>query len=427
MPIDVAFAVPTIKLLLAGYGLLQAISPGGKGIAEAVKSFADLFDNSQKLDKLLGDRALLPLVRELQTAAQKIAADFLTAQSGHQQQAEDAINLFDQVAGRVVPGPDELARLGIDPAATLAEMLRRAMEDRDFARSPLAPSFFTMVLGPVLQRLLNDAEFVGKIEPSLWRRSLEVQSGIKDDTSAIRTDTQVIMATVLQMQQMLESKGEAANARASGVTDLSLIGLARRSATSTENLEQAFREFERLVEIEIGVQTRTSFGSNSDSQIDDVIRQVQQLSARNENQSAIDTADQAIQDWKERQKRELSGVLRLLAEKRDQYLLLLDAKSAAAVIAETIALDSPDPATHFTQLRAVQDEYYARGRDRGLNLDLAVSIHLARQSLSRATDADQRGTALNDLGISLGELGQRETSPARLEQAVQSFRAALEE
>lgn len=45
----------------------------------------------------------------------------------------------------------------------------------------------------------------------------------------------------------------------------------------------------------------------------------------------------------------------------------------------------------------------------------------------RATDADQRGEALNDLGISLKTLGARESGIARLQDAVTSYRAALEE
>ena len=103
--------VSTIKLLVAGYGLLQSISPEGKGLTDAAKAFADVLDNGTKLDKLLGDKALLPMLQDLQAVERQIRADFRKAQYGHKPQAEDAINLFDQVAGRVVPTPDELAKL----------------------------------------------------------------------------------------------------------------------------------------------------------------------------------------------------------------------------------------------------------------------------------------------------------------------------
>ena len=45
--------------------------------------------------------------------------------------------------------------------------------------------------------------------------------------------------------------------------------------------------------------------------------------------------------------------------------------------------------------------------------------------LATASDADQRGAALNWLGIALQTLGERESGTARLEEAVAACRAAL--
>ena len=52
---------------------------------------------------------------------------------------------------------------------------------------------------------------------------------------------------------------------------------------------------------------------------------------------------------------------------------------------------------------------------------------MARTSHTWASNADQRGAALNDLGNALQTLGKRVSGTARLEQAVEAYRAALEE
>src|SRR5271167_3035530 len=62
-------------------------------------------------------------------------------------------------------------------------------------------------------------------------------------------------------------------------------------------------------------------------------------------------------------------------------------------------------------------EWYVRGRDKGLNLDLEVAIEIARIAVSRAKDRDERGQALNSLGNALGTLGERESGTGRLEEA----------
>ena len=61
------------------------------------------------------------------------------------------------------------------------------------------------------------------------------------------------------------------------------------------------------------------------------------------------------------------------------------------------------------------------------DLPLERQIALARAAVSAARDANQRGSALNDLGSALAALGERETGSERLEEAIAVFRAALNE
>ncbi|MEC5323228.1 tetratricopeptide repeat protein [Aurantimonas sp. A3-2-R12] len=100
-------------------------------------------------------------------------------------------------------------------------------------------------------------------------------------------------------------------------------------------------------------------------------------------------------------------------------------EEAAHLLVEILDLETAE-ADRFTALRRLQDEWYVRGRDKGLNLDLDISIELARIAVERATNSDERGAALSNMAIALASLGERERGTQRLEQAADAFKAALE-
>jgi tetratricopeptide (TPR) repeat protein len=162
----------------------------------------------------------------------------------------------------------------------------------------------------------------------------------------------------------------------------------------------------------------------------DVLQRIAEKVKGDDLDGAAREADAGIARWEseEAERREASirnGVILLEAGVK-QDLLSRDPVSAARRIARIVALEhggEPD----FDALRARQDDWYVRGRDQGLNLDLAVAIEIARLSCAIATAKDQKGTALNDLGNALATLGGRESGTARLTEAVEAYRAALEE
>ena len=118
----------------------------------------------------------------------------------------------------------------------------------------------------------------------------------------------------------------------------------------------------------------------------------------------------------------------LLEAGLEQALLRRDIVGAAERVERIVALQHPDdPAARFAKLRARQDALYVEGRDKEIVLPLEVSIEVARRTLAVARDAQERGAALNDLGVFLQTLGERESGTARLEEAVAAYRAALEE
>jgi tetratricopeptide (TPR) repeat protein len=152
-----------------------------------------------------------------------------------------------------------------------------------------------------------------------------------------------------------------------------------------------------------------------------------ELSEAGRDDEAAAEADRAFAEWEELQKLEAQKGIALLEAGLRADILRRDPVSAAKRIEQRVVIETKDPAALSDAVRREQRVWYERGRDRGLNFDLEVSIELARITLECARDGDQRGAALNDLGKALARLGRRESGTARLEEAVAAFRAALEE
>jgi tetratricopeptide (TPR) repeat protein len=104
----------------------------------------------------------------------------------------------------------------------------------------------------------------------------------------------------------------------------------------------------------------------------------------------------------------------------------VDPTAMAKAIEDRLAKEFWDnPEGLYEALRDEQDRWFVSGRDKGLAFDLDLSIALAEASLARAQTPDQRGIALNILGISLQTLGDRQSDPALLQRAVTAFEQAL--
>lgn len=111
----------------------------------------------------------------------------------------------------------------------------------------------------------------------------------------------------------------------------------------------------------------------------------------------------------------------------DAAFTRLDWQETARLLVEAVELEQQQPQARFEAIIQAQDDYYERGRDAGINAALEVAILLAREAHACARDQGQRGGALIILGTALYTLGERETSTARLEEAVRAFGSALEE
>jgi tetratricopeptide (TPR) repeat protein len=312
--------------------------------------------------------------------------------------------ILGQMLARTELTAEALVQGNLNPA-TVARNLRERMAAT--AKDPEHKSLDTLaafeaLLCATLTPILSDPATAPQTQQAVNREMLE------------RTDEQTrLLETILASTQ-----------RDPRLTEATFIELARRITDDASDFDTALRELERAVAVAIRVQEDGARGSNLGDFVDEVLRRAAELAAVSDFDGAGSEIDAALA----REEAESTARrLRLLDAGLEQAILARDAARAADRVAARIALEVPDPAAQFGALRAEQDRWYARGNKQGLNFDLEVAIALARAALARAGDADQRGTAQNNLGNALRTLGEREAGTERLEAAVAAYRAALEE
>jgi tetratricopeptide (TPR) repeat protein/pimeloyl-ACP methyl ester carboxylesterase len=236
-------------------------------------------------------------------------------------------------------------------------------------------------------------------------------------------------AVVAELQRL----GVVARAADAGIGERTVLELARRLKPNEElTLDQAVVEVSAAVQVAVDVIEKGARGSNLDDLVNDVLARIADKTRAGDFEGAAKDADQGFAEWERAEAERLEASVRsgiaLLEAGLEQDILRRDAPAAARRVEKIVALEHPDDASaRFAALRERQDTFHVRGRDKGINLDLGVAIEIARLALVAARGADERGTALNDLGLALRVLGERESGTGRLEEAVITYREALKE
>ncbi len=210
------------------------------------------------------------------------------------------------------------------------------------------------------------------------------------------------------------------------LTEKLFIGLARRTARDVSDIDAAYAELEARIEAAIDLERQAALPSNVDEQISIVLKRVADLNAQDRLDDADEEVDQALAEIAQEEQRLVAIKMRMLDVSVEQSRMRGDAAKTTQRLLEKLALEHPDFGQRFDALRSVWQEWYQRGRDKGLNFDLEVSIELARTNVEKATFPEQTSTALNDLGVAQTTLGERETGTERLVLAINNHRTALE-
>ena len=236
---------------------------------------------------------------------------------------------------------------------------------------------------------------------------------------------QALAADIKDLIQGLR-KDLAKQATDAGVTEKAIIFLAQRITADTKTVDQALTELDNAVNIAINVQRRGRAPSETGPFVEAVLREVAALSKEGQLDIAAGKVDLALAQLDVATDKIRMAKLELLESGIDTDLLRRDVASAAARIVQKVKLQTDNPAALFEALRTELSKWYQRGRDKGVNIDLEIAIALAEEVTTRASNKDNKGTALNDLGYALSTLGQRESGTKRVEKGIAAFNAALE-
>jgi tetratricopeptide (TPR) repeat protein len=231
--------------------------------------------------------------------------------------------------------------------------------------------------------------------------------------------------TVEQLVAALDAKGVLAASELAGLQRRIIISLAHRLKPGVLDFEQAVKELERAVEVALDVIATGERGTSDDAFVNTVLARAAEKVRNDDFDGGADTIDLALAELEAKHRQ--SKVV-LLEEGVKVDTLRRDSVGVARRIEMIVAVDHPtDRPAGLPDFRARYDAYLVDGKDKGINFSLSVAIELARRMHAAARDAEERGIALNLLGVALSILGERESDPARLEQAVAVYRDALKE
>ena len=227
-------------------------------------------------------------------------------------------------------------------------------------------------------------------------------------------------ATMREMMARLDKS----QGRELKLTHTAIVQLAKRISSQVSDFDEAVTALDDVVAAAERMQQAGQTHSNHPDFVDQVFARIAELNNASRFAEGLAAMEEALAREEEEHAARKS---RLLTGGLDQARVADDPDAAARFELARLALDHPDPATRFDPLRKARRDWYERGRDKGLNFDLRVAIGLARESRAIATGSDQTGAALNDLGIALQVLGERDSDPDTLHQAVTAYREALKE
>ncbi len=260
-----------------------------------------------------------------------------------------------------------------------------------------------------------------------------IESGLKRlEAGQARIESKVDVlpeATADALMRRLLEAGVLSLAGSAGVKEEQVIALAKTVAGHVEDFDQAMKQLQRMVEIAKEVEAEVRNAGNLDAFVRDVLERIASLSGDSRHDEAGQLAEDAFARWErdeaKRREQALANGIKFLEAGIRQDQLRLDAASLSQKLVKRLELTNPP--LRFEAVRTLQYEWFERGRDKGLNFDLEVSIALARICLYIATGPDERGNAWKNLGNAACALGGREKVPTNLDLAVNALQIAMDE
>ncbi|MEM7301646.1 MAG: tetratricopeptide repeat protein [Pseudomonadota bacterium] len=414
-------------------GVAGATSEGGMlaAVAEPVSGAIIL---STALVARLRETQNDDCAKELDRARKAVEKDVraqLNANPEFEGSVEKAFAALKTHLPEIRPSIEELvSEWRLDPETVATKLIERFEEKADSAieghvargivRETIVRAIAVVKDSEALQKKLQSAITRQMLADLGWLR--ETVGRIDETTQRTDATTQRIEALVLALAETQRQQAEAV-----GINEDVVIDLARRINEHVSDAKSALAELSDAVDVAIKVQERGERASNEGGFVDHVLKRVAELSRKQRYLEAAKEAESAFEQWQrdeqERQQAEKVKGLSLVEAAAGQFRLQRNAKGLAEVLIRKIALE--EGKVDFDTIRPVFGEHYSSGSERGVNFDLEVAIELGNHSVSASMDDTQRGKSLNNLGVALQDLGERESGKKSLEAAVAAHEEAL--
>lgn len=188
----------------------------------------------------------------------------------------------------------------------------------------------------------------------------------------------------------------------------------------------------------LALRAERATGTNLGDLVDEAIGRILDRIEADDPQGAKDEGVRAFAKWRqhkaaaewqeiERREAEKAAGMKLARETERAAFLAGDAVAVADWIGTRLAIEADLAEVPPPMLLTAYAEWWERGRDMGLNLDLEVAVRLAQSVLRRPALSSEHQAGWNyNLGNALSVLGRREAGTARLTQAISAYRAVLE-
>ena len=197
-----------------------------------------------------------------------------------------------------------------------------------------------------------------------------------------------------------------------------LIGLAQSYAGGNyRDYFTAYAAVKSALEVAEAMKAQGNFPSNTDSQLDAVLREVARLNDQGDFQAAADLLDDEFA-------RASSAMETVVQRQLDQDRLLNRPKAAADRLIDQLKRSAP-PGGVYRATSTLITDLTERGQNQGDPFDLFVGLALARKNLDRANRPIERAGSLHTLAECQKEIGQRSPNDQQLIAAEANVKEAL--
>lgn len=315
-------------------------------------------------------------------------------------------------------------RHGFPIAATniVLEQLIRA--DDQFRLSP-AKDFASRVISSALTAAYEDRTYFETLSPYLWAAIGKKIDDIKFTGEKVSNDVEVLKTNIAELIAIARNGGIFQQASANGISEDSVRRIVERLGGEGITNSDLLTWLEGWI---IAAERELGKHNNEGEAFEAAHREAE----RRFREGHISSASQPLMALLEREQAESGKRQITILDKAINFdllgLELSPAVDKLRLLSQIASANGPEDFIHEITSRA--EIRYFQGRDQINSIMLLFAIaayRMAIESINRALLPREWAATQDKLGIALLSLGERESGPARIQEAVAAHRLALEE